>query len=167
MKYAQIRHYDTSNGTGIRTTVFFSGCTHNCLNCFNKEYQNFEYGNEFTQKEIDDIKKYLSEEVVNGLTLLGGEPLQQNFEDMCNFLSQIRTFTSKSIWIYSGYTYEEIQRDDDKMKILSYCDILIDGRFVENLKDLRLKFRGSSNQRIIDIQKSIKLNEIIDISEHI
>lgn len=165
MKYAQIRHYDTSNGTGIRTTVFVSGCTHNCYNCFNKEYQDFDFGFEFTQKEIDKIIEYLKEDVINGLTVLGGEPLQQNVDDMCNFLDQIRRVSNKSIWIYSGYTYEEIIQDSQKVKILSYCDILVDGRFMERLKNLRLKFRGSSNQRIIDIQKSLKTGILTDISD--
>lgn len=165
MKYAQIRHYDTSNGTGIRTTVFVSGCTHNCYNCFNKEYQDFDFGFEFTQKEIDKIIEYLKEDVINGLTVLGGEPLQQNVDDMCNFLDQIRRVSNKSIWIYSGYTYEEIIQDSQKVKILSYCDILVDGRFMESLKNLRLKFRGSSNQRIIDIQKSLKTGILTDISD--
>ena len=167
MKYAQIRRYDTSNGTGIRTTVFVSGCTHNCYNCFNKEYQDFEFGLEFTQKEIDKIIEYLKEDVINGLTVIGGEPLQQNVDDMCNFLAQIRKSSNKSIWIYSGYTYEEIMEDSQKVKILSYCDILVDGRFMESLKNLKLKFRGSSNQRIIDIQKSLKSGTIIDISDKI
>lgn len=165
MKYAQIRHYDTSNGTGIRTTVFVSGCTHNCYNCFNKEYQDFDFGFEFTQKEIDKIIEYLKEDVINGLTVLGGEPLQQNVDDMCNFLDQIRRVSNKSIWIYSGYTYEEIIQDSQKVKILSYCDILVDGRFMESLKNIRLKFRGSSNQRIIDIQKSLKTGILTDISD--
>lgn len=165
MKYAQIRHYDTSNGTGIRTTVFVSGCTHNCYNCFNKEYQDFDFGFEFTQKEIDKIIEYLKEDVINGLTVIGGEPLQQNVDDMCNFLDQIRRVSNKSIWIYSGYTYEEIIQDSQKVKILSYCDILVDGRFMERLKNLRLKFRGSSNQRIIDIQKSLKTGILTDISD--
>ena len=170
MKYAQIRHYDISNGLGIRTSVFFTGCTHNCYNCFNKEYQDFSYGKEFTQKEIDLIIKYIKEDEVSGLTLLGGEPLQQNVDEMCNFLYQVRKASddvNKKIWIYSGYTYEEILEDSEKTKIISYCDILVDGRYVEILKNLRLKFRGSTNQRIIDIQQSLKMGKIIDISDYI
>ena len=170
MKYAQIRHYDISNGLGIRTSVFFTGCTHNCYNCFNKEYQDFSYGKEFTQKEIDLIIKYIKEDEVSGLTLLGGEPLQQNVDEMCNFLSQVRKASddvNKKIWIYSGYTYKEILEDPGRTKIISYCDILVDGRYVEILKNLRLKFRGSTNQRIIDIQQSLKMGKIIDISDYI
>lgn len=163
MKYAQIRKYDTANGTGIRTVLFVSGCTHNCYNCFNKEYQNFEYGNEFTRKQIDEIISYLNLSEINGLTILGGEPLQQNKDDMINFLEQVRKHSEKSIWIYSGYTYEEIISCKDKKDIISLCDILVDGRYIDSLKNLRLKFRGSSNQRIIDIQKSIKLNKIVEL----
>lgn len=165
MKYAQIRKYDIANGVGIRTSVFFTGCTHNCFNCFNKDYQDFAYGKEFTQSQIDEIIRYLSEDEISGLSLLGGEPLQQNYNDMINFLTQVRKSTQKSIWIYSGYTYEEILNSKEKMEIISYCDVLVDGRYEENLRDLRLKFRGSSNQRIIDIQKTLKEDRIVIIEE--
>jgi len=161
MKYAQIRKYDIANGVGIRTSVFFTGCTHNCFNCFNKDYQDFAYGKEFTQSQIDEIIRYLSEDEISGLSLLGGEPLQQNYNDMINFLTQVRKSTQKSIWIYSGYTYEEILNSKEKMEIISYCDVLVDGRYEDALKNLRLKFRGSSNQRIIDIQKSLKEHRIV------
>lgn len=165
MKYAQIRKYDIANGVGIRTSVFFTGCTHNCFNCFNKDYQDFAYGKEFTQRQIDEIIRYLSEDEISGLSLLGGEPLQQNYNDMINFLTQVRKSTQKSIWIYSGYTYEEILNSKEKMKIISYCDVLVDGRYEDALKNLRLKFRGSSNQRIIDIQKSLKEHRIVILEE--
>ncbi len=165
MKYAQIRKYDIANGVGIRTSVFFTGCTHNCFNCFNKDYQDFAYGKEFTQSQIDEIIRYLSEDEISGLSLLGGEPLQQNYNDMINFLTQVRKSTQKSIWIYSGYTYEEILNSKEKMEIISYCDVLVDGRYEDALKNLRLKFRGSSNQRIIDIQKSLKEHRIVILEE--
>lgn len=165
MKYAQIRKYDIANGVGIRTSVFFTGCTHNCFNCFNKDYQDFAYGKEFTQRQIDEIIKYLNEDEISGLSLLGGEPLQQNYNDMINFLTQVRKSTQKSIWIYSGYTYEEILNSKEKMEIISYCDVLVDGRYEDALKNLRLKFRGSSNQRIIDIQKSLKEHRIVILEE--
>ena len=165
MKYAQIRKYEIANGVGIRTSVFFTGCTHNCFNCFNKDYQDFAYGKEFTQSQIDEIIRYLSEDEISGLSLLGGEPLQQNYNDMINFLTQVRKSTQKSIWIYSGYTYEEILNSKEKMEIISYCDVLVDGRYEDALKNLRLKFRGSSNQRIIDIQKSLKEHRIVILEE--
>lgn len=160
MRYAQIRKYDTANGTGIRTVLFVCGCTHNCYNCFNKDYQDFNYGYEFTQKQINEIISYLELDEISGLTILGGEPLQQDYNDMFEFLTQIKNKTTKNIWIYSGYTYEEIKEDAKKLEILSLCDVLVDGRYVENLKNLKLKFRGSSNQRIIDIQKTIKQDKI-------
>ena len=165
MKYAQIRKYDIANGVGIRTSVFFTGCTHNCFNCFNKDYQDFAYGKEFTQSQIDEIIRYLSEDEISGLSLLGGEPLQQSYNDMINFLSQVRKSTQKSIWIYSGYTYEEILNSKEKMEIISYCDVLVDGRYEEKLRNLRLKFRGSSNQRVIDIQKTLKEAKIVIMEE--
>ncbi|SKC66639.1 anaerobic ribonucleoside-triphosphate reductase activating protein [[Eubacterium] yurii] len=165
MKYAQIRKYDIANGVGIRTSVFFTGCTHNCFNCFNKDYQDFAYGKEFTQSQIDEIIRYLSEDEISGLTILGGEPLQQDYNDMINFLTQVRKSTSKSIWIYSGYTYEEILNSKEKMEIISYCDVLVDGRYEEKLRNLRLKFRGSSNQRVIDIQKTLKEAKIVIMEE--
>ena len=165
MKYAQIRKYDIANGVGIRTSVFFTGCTHNCFNCFNKDYQDFAYGKEFTQSQIDEIIRYLSEDEISGLTILGGEPLQQDYNDMINFLTQVRKSTSKIIWIYSGYTYEEILNSKEKMEIISYCDVLVDGRYEEKLRNLRLKFRGSSNQRVIDIQKTLKEAKIVIMEE--
>ena len=161
MKYAQIRKYDIANGEGIRTSVFFSGCTHDCFNCFNKEYQDFDFGEEFTQKQIDEVIYYLSKDEVSGLTILGGEPLQQNYEDMINFLIQVRKATQKSIWIYSGYTYEEILNCEKKTNIISYCNVLVDGRYEDNLKNLRLKFRGSTNQRIIDIHNSLNEGKVV------
>ena len=161
MKYAQIRKYDIADGVGIRTSVFFSGCTHDCFNCFNKEYQDFDFGEEFTQKQIDEVIYYLSKDEVSGLTILGGEPLQQNYEDMINFLIQVRKATQKSIWIYSGYTYEEILNCEKKTNIISYCNVLVDGRYEENLKNLRLKFRGSTNQRIIDIHNSLNEGKVV------
>ena len=161
MKYAQIRKYDIANGVGIRTSVFFSGCTHDSFNCFNKEYQDFDFGEEFTQKQIDEVIYYLSKDEVSGLTILGGEPLQQNYEDMINFLIQVRKATQKSIWIYSGYTYEEILNCEKKTNIISYCNVLVDGRYEDNLKNLRLKFRGSTNQRIIDIHNSLNEGKVV------
>jgi anaerobic ribonucleoside-triphosphate reductase activating protein len=164
MRYAQIRHYDIANGTGIRTSIFFTGCTHNCYNCFNKQYQDFSYGKELTQKEITLIAQYLREKEISGISLLGGEPLQQNFNDMRLFLEQIYSVIhkhNKTIWMYSGYTYEEILQDKHKFQIVQLCDVLVDGRYIERLRDLRLKFRGSSNQRIIDVQQSLKQNKVV------
>lgn len=160
MNFAQIRKYDVANGPGIRTTIFVTGCTHNCHNCFNEEYQDFNYGNTWTDKETEEVISYLNLDEVKGLTLLGGEPFQNEI-DLLEVIRDIKKEVQKDIWIFSGYTYEEILKDQDKKKLLEECDVLVDGRFVEALKDLKLRFRGSSNQRIIDIQKSLDENKVV------
>ena len=148
MNFAQIRKYDVANGPGIRTTIFVTGCTHKCHNCFNEEYQDFDFGDPWTQRETDEVIEDLKLDEVRGLTILGGEPFQ-NEVDLLEVLRDIKKEVQKDIWIFSGYTYEEILKDQDKKKLLEECDVLVDGRFVEALKDLNLRFRGSSNQRII------------------
>ncbi|MFR8506704.1 MAG: anaerobic ribonucleoside-triphosphate reductase activating protein [Peptoniphilus sp.] len=160
MNFAQIRKYDVANGPGIRTTIFVTGCTHKCPNCFNEEYQDFNFGNPWTRKETDEVIEDLKLDEVKGLTVLGGEPFQ-NEVDLLQVLRDIKKEVQKDIWIFSGYTYEEILKDQDKKKLLEECDVLVDGRFVEALKDLSLRFRGSSNQRIIDIKKSLEANKVI------
>ena len=160
MKFAQIRKYDVANGPGIRTTIFVTGCTHKCPNCFNEEYQDFNFGNPWTRKETDEVIEDLKLDEVKGLTVLGGEPFQ-NEVDLLQVIRDIKKEVQKEIWIFSGYTYEEILKDEDKKKLLEECDVLVDGRFVEALKDLSLRFRGSSNQRIIDVKKSLEANEVV------
>ena len=160
MNFAQIRKYDVANGPGIRTTIFVTGCTHKCHNCFNEEYQDFDFGDPWTQKETDEVIEDLKLDEVRGLTILGGEPFQ-NEVDLLQVLRDIKKEVQKDIWIFSGYTYEEILKDDNKKKLLEECDVLVDGRFVEALKDLSLRFRGSSNQRIIDVKKSLEANEVV------
>ncbi|WP_036728506.1 anaerobic ribonucleoside-triphosphate reductase activating protein [Peptoniphilus mikwangii] len=159
MKYGQIRQFDIANGPGIRTTFFVTGCTHNCPDCFNKKYQDFSFGNVWTEKETQIVIDYLKNESVSGLTILGGEPFQ-NTKDLIPIVKKIKANSEKSIWIYSGYTYEQLISDKLKKELLSLCDVLIDGLFIKELKDLNLHFRGSSNQRIIDIQKSLELNQV-------
>lgn len=160
MNFAQIRKYDVANGPGIRTTIFVTGCTHKCHNCFNEEYQDFDFGDPWTPKETDEVIEDLKLDEVKGLTILGGEPFQ-NEVDLLQVLRDIKKEVQKDIWIFSGYTYEEILKDEDKKKLLEECDVLVDGRFVEALKDLSLRFRGSSNQRIIDVKKSLEANEVV------
>lgn len=160
MNFAQIRKYDVANGPGIRTTIFVTGCTHKCHNCFNEEYQDFDFGDPWTPKETDEVIEDLKLDEVKGLTILGGEPFQ-NEVDLLQVLRDIKKEVQKDIWIFSGYTYEEILKDENKKKLLEECDILVDGRFVEALKDLSLRFRGSSNQRIIDVQKTLESNEVV------
>lgn len=159
MKYSQIRKYDVANGEGIRSTIFVTGCTHGCKGCFNQEYWDFNYGDDWDQEATDKIISYLKDPNVSGLTLLGGEPMQ-NLE-LTNVLRDIKEQVQKNIWIYSGYTYEQIIADPKKLDLLKECDILVDGLFVEKLKNLKLKFRGSENQRIIDIKKSLESGEVV------
>lgn len=160
MNYAQIRKYDVANGPGIRTTIFVTGCTHNCKECFNKEYQDFNFGDPWTDKETEMVKDYLNQPEVAGLTVLGGEPFQ-NTDGLVPLLKEIRKSTDKDIWIFSGDTFETIKADEKKFQLLKLCDVLVDGPFVNELKDLRLKFRGSSNQRIIKTKDSIEEDKVV------
>ena len=160
MRYGQIRQYDVANGPGIRTTFFVTGCTHKCPECFNQEYQDFSYGDLWTDKETQKVIDYLNEDVVQGLTILGGEPFQ-NTKDLIDIVGKIRKNTEKSIWIYSGYTFEEILEDSSKLELLKLADVLVDGLFKIELKDLRLRFKGSSNQRIIKVPESLENGSIV------
>ena len=148
MYYAQIRRSDTANGPGVRVSLFVSGCTHNCKGCFNKEQQSFTYGNIFTQEEENKIIELVKREGIRGINILGGEPMQQTMDStLVNLLKRIKSETNKSIWLWSGYLYEDIIADKKRLEILKYVDVLVDGQFKEQLKDIRLKHRGSSNQR--------------------
>ena len=160
MYYAQMRKFDIANGIGIRTTLFVSGCTHQCPGCFNKDYQAFNYGKVWDSEAEDTFMSYVNDENVHGVTILGGEPMEQTQDDcLYNLLKRIKTETKQSIWLYSGYTFEAILKDSKKLELLKWCDVLVDGPFIENLKDLNLKFRGSSNQNIIDVQASLRQNK--------
>lgn len=152
MNYAQIRQYDVANGCGIRTTLFVAGCTFNCKNCFNKEYQNFKFG-KCWNKEIEDyFIDLVNDPNIDGVSILGGEPLQQD-DDLFNLVKRIKNEVNKSIWLWSGYIIDEIP--SDKLKILDYIDVLVDGRFIQEKHHHSLQFRGSSNQRIIDVKKTL------------
>ena len=158
MNYGQIRKYDIANGPGIRTSIFVTGCSLNCKNCFNKDYQNPSFGNPWTEKEDELIASYLSDPNVAGLTILGGEPFE-NAQGLISLLKKIKT--NKSIWIYSGYTYDFLIKNDDTLELLKLVDVLVDGPFIESMKDLNLYFRGSRNQRIIDVKESLLNDELI------
>lgn len=160
MNYAQIRKYDVANGPGIRTTFFLTGCDRNCPNCFNTEYMDFNHGKKW---DIDAEKKvisYLKLDQVEGLTVLGGEPFENSI-GLLKALRNIKKEVDKPIWIYSGFIFEDLVNIKIAREILEEIDVLVDGEFIEELKDLRLKFRGSSNQRIIDVKKSLKNNKVI------
>ena len=164
MNYAKIRKFDVSNGPGVRTTLFVSGCTNKCEGCFNNELQDFNYGEKWTKDiENDFIRQVMNPNIV-GVNILGGEPMDQiRDEDLSNLLKRIKVETNKSIWLWSGYLYEDILKCNNKKTILKYVDVLIDGRFELNKRNISLKYRGSSNQRIIDVVKSREDNRIIEI----
>ncbi len=169
MNYCNIKDCDIADGPGVRVTLFVSGCTNHCEGCFQPETWSFNYGDEFTKEVEDRLLKLLEPRYIAGLTLLGGDPFEpSNQTALLPFVRRVRsTFPEKSIWAYSGFTYEELKREGSYPRceatdeLLELLDVLVDGRFVEAKKDLRLRFRGSSNQRIIDIKKTIESDEIV------
>lgn len=171
MNYAKIRKCDVANGPGVRVSLFVSGCNHHCKNCFNRDAWDFNYGNEFTEKQEEQIIEDLKPEYITGLSLLGGEPFEQaNQEGLAPLVKKVKqTYPDKKIWCYTGFTFDkqilgqmvqEENRDTTK-QMLENIDYIVDGRFVEELKDPKLQFRGSSNQRIIDVKKSLEENDIV------
>lgn len=164
MNYAKIRKFDVSNGPGVRTTLFVSGCTNNCEGCFNKDLQDFNYGEIWTEEIENDFIKQVKSPNIVGVNILGGEPMDQIKDKVLyNLLKRIKDETNKSIWIWSGYLYEDIIANKERNNILSYADVLIDGRFELDKRNISLKYRGSSNQRVIDIAKSKKYNKVVEI----
>ena len=161
MYYAQIRKFDTANGTGIRSTLFVSGCTHKCKGCFNQDYKHFRYGHPWTKEIEDKFIEHIKNPNVHGVTILGGEPMDQvRDNDLKDLVCRIKEETGQNIWIYSGYTFEEIMMHKKTKETLKYCDVLVDGPFIEEQKDLRLRFKGSKNQRIIDVQKTLSEGKV-------
>ena len=166
MNYAKIKYHDVANGPGVRVSIFVSGCNHHCKGCFNKETWDFNYGEPFTKKEIDLIIEALKPNYISGLSVIGGEPFELvNQEGLLPLLKKVREVyqDTKSIWAYSGFTYEELlkMKNPNTLEILNIIDVLVDGKFVESLKDPLLYFRGSSNQRIIDMKKTRKNKKVI------
>lgn len=164
VRYEQIRKFDVTNGPGIRTSLFVTGCYNNCPGCFNKELQDFNYGKLWTKEVEDEFISYVNNPQVVGVSLLGGDPMDQTRDNsMISLLDRIKKETKKDIWLWSGYTYEEILADDKKREILGYIDVLIDGRFIMAQRDIKLKYRGSENQRVIDVNKSLEENKVVQI----
>ena len=162
MRYAQLRRYDISNGPNIRATLFVSGCTHNCKGCFNKDYQDFNYGKEWTSITETLFLCYAKDPKVKGINILGGEPLQQTMDNsLADLLAKIKENTNKPIWLWTGYKLEDVINNTKAMNILQYVDVLIDGKFEEDKKDLNLMYRGSANQRIINLTKTFEKGEIV------
>jgi len=166
MNYATIKNCDIANGPGVRVSLFVSGCTHRCPGCFNEVAWDFEYGQPFTEETIETILDMLRPSYIRGLTLLGGEPFEpQNQQGVVELLRRVRReLPEKSIWAFSGYLFDRdilSGRLGDTSEYLSYLDVLVDGPFIEAQKNLSLRFRGSENQRIIDVPASLKSGEII------
>lgn len=160
MRYNKIRKMDISNGPGVRVSIFMQGCTFKCKNCFNPETHDFNGGTEFTNDIIDKVLDLCNKDYIVGLSILGGEPLHPKNIEGTTFLAKKfkEKFKDKTIWVWSGFLYD---RDLKDKEILNYIDVLVDGQFKEELHNPKLKWCGSSNQRVIDVKKSIEENKII------
>lgn len=168
MNYAKIKHFDIANGEGVRTSLFVSGCKFFCEDCFNKEAQDFSFGNLFTEdveKEILDTLK----PNIDGISILGGDPLWQNVDGLMTLKHLVDSVhkLNKSVWIWSGFTWEEVfnnkcdTKSEARRMLISSCDVFVDGRFDKTKKNLKLKWCGSENQRVIDVKNSLYLNRVI------
>lgn len=168
MNYSTIKAFDVANGPGIRVSLFVSGCRHACKGCFNESIWDFKSGDKFSEKTVNEIIELLNRDYIRGLTLLGGEPLDPNNQEwVCTLVEKVREkLPNKTIWCYSGYTYEYITNYMYKnlpytKRLLACCDVLVDGKFILELLDLKLQFRGSANQRVIDLRKTEEKGEIV------
>ena len=169
MNYATIKECDVANGPGVRVSVFVSGCNHHCKGCFNQIAWDFEYGEKFTEDTINKVIKDLDHEYIEGLSLLGGEPLEySNQKGLLPLIKKVKEkFPNKTIWCYTGFDFEKdvmgkmYKTWDETKELISNIDVIVDGKFEQELKNPSLKFRGSENQRLIDVKKSINQNEII------
>lgn len=174
MNYATIKYNDIANGTGVRTSLFVSGCTHRCKGCFNSEAWDFNYGLPFTKQVEDEIINSLKESYVDGLSLLGGEPFEpSNQRVLYPFLQRVkREFPNKDIWCYTGYLFDKELLSPSRATtpitkdMLSLIDVLVDGKFIEEQKNISLAFKGSENQRIIDVKSSLKENRVVILKDY-
>lgn len=160
MRYNKIRKMDISNGPGVRISIFMQGCTFNCKECFNPETHSFEGGKEFTDETIDRVIELCQNENINGLSILGGEPLHpKNIEGTTKLVKAFKEkIPNKDVWIWSGFSFDGELKDKE---VLKYTDVLVDGRYVDELRNPTLKWRGSENQRVIDVKNSLKNDEIV------
>lgn len=175
MHYGKIMYCDTANGTGCRTVLFVSGCRHHCRGCFNEIAWKFDYGKEYTQGTEDKIVESLKPDYVEGLSILGGEPLEpENQKEVWKLIKRIRKeMPQKNIWVYSGFTWEELTGKEkarcrqgmaDRIRldnILQNIDVLVDGEFQKDKKNIMLEFRGSENQRVIDVKKTLEACKVV------
>ena len=175
MNYAAIKKTDVANGPGVRVSLFVSGCTHACKGCFNSEAWDFAYGEPFTEEAEQKIMQALAPDYIKGFSVLGGEPMEpQNRDTVLGLLHKVReAYPEKSIWCYTGYDYEKdllrwtAEGDRTVSELLDLIDVLVDGEFVEGKKDLRLAFRGSANQRLIDMPATKKAGHVVCLPENI
>lgn len=160
MRYNLIRKMDISNGPGVRVSIFMQGCTFHCKNCFNPETHDFMGGEEFTEDTIDQVLKLCENANVEGLSILGGEPMHpMNIEGTTELAKKFKEkFPNKNLWVWTGFLFD---RDLQNKEVLKYIDVLVDGQYVDELRDPRLKYNGSSNQRVIDVQNSVKQGKVI------
>ncbi len=169
MNYGEIKNCDIANGIGVRVTLFVSGCRNHCENCFQPETWDFTYGKPYTPETEDMLMKMLEPSYIAGLSVLGGEPFEpENQETLCALLERFKAkYPRKNVWVYTGFTLEELRSEGCRAncavteRLLSMIDVLVDGRFVEALKDISLKFRGSSNQRLINLPATLRSGNII------
>ena len=170
MNYADIKNVDVANGEGIRVSLFVSGCTHHCKNCFNPQAWSYNYGKEFTKQEEDQIIEMLKPSHIKGLSLLGGEPFDDNNQGaVLKLVERVRKeLPEKDIWCYTGSTIEELQSRNNPVtdELLGQLDTLVDGKFEEEKKNLTLKFRGSENQRVINMKETNKVHRVIEYDEY-
>jgi anaerobic ribonucleoside-triphosphate reductase activating protein len=175
MNYATIKWTDIANGEGVRISLFVSGCTHHCKNCFNQVAWDFDYGEPFTDQVAEKIMQELAPFYISGLSLLGGEPLEpQNQKTLLPFVREVKKrYPNKTVWCYTGYVLDEKtgelcetgKNTPQTKELISLFDVLVDGAYVEELKDIRLKFRGSANQRVIDVPKTLAKGECVPYLE--
>lgn len=160
MNYAKIKKYDVANGIGIRTSIFLSGCPIKCKGCFNLELQDFNYGSPVTEEVINTIIDCAYDDNVLGISILGGEPLAQEEIDLRYMLEAFKNKVKKSIWLWTGYKYEELS-DFQREIVENYIDVLIDSPFIEEKRNLNLMYKGSENQRVIDVKQTIERKKIV------
>ena len=169
MNYCNIKLFDIADGPGVRTTLFVSGCSHHCPGCFQPETWDFGYGEEFTAEVEDKLLASLAPDYVDGLTLLGGEPMEKvNQRALLPFIKRVKAaYPDKDIWCFTGYTLETELLSESRARcevtdeLLSYIDVLVDGEFIESQRDLTLRFRGSRNQRLIDLPATLEKGEVV------
>nr|DAD59583.1 MAG TPA: 4Fe-4S single cluster domain protein [Bacteriophage sp.] len=175
MRYAQIRAMDISNGEGVGVSLFVQGCPFHCFGCFNSETWDFNGGKEWTKETKDKFMKLIDKPYIRRVSFLGGECLaEQNLDGVLDLIKEIRiSFPTKTIWLYTGYSYSEIFRGQSlclsqeglnnfkRREIIKQCDVLVDGEYIDEQKDLTLKFRGSKNQRVIDVQQTLKQEKVV------